>query len=252
MVGRYSRYNPRSFYETERLLEELKYYGISDALIFHSLSMEHSPKPGNQYTLRESLKHPNLHPVWSFLPLSCGETSEPKVILENMRNANSRVARLFPRRFYFDLEDLLLDGSFEVFAKHRIPVIIDFLGPPHLSSNMPSQIEWKKVFEVCQSYPDLPVIVSEFRTWSNRRMYQFMEKCPNLHVEISSLWSPFRLIEDLCRRFGAKRLIFGTRLPIRNPAGTLGMVNYSLISESEKRLIAGENLQKLMEAVCFD
>jgi len=225
----------------------MKYHDISEALIFHAVSMEHSPQPGNQLTLKEAQKSPLLHPVWSFLPPRTGETPPPEAMVKEMQQVGSRVSRLFPKRLHFDLEDWCMDNTFEILSKHKIPVIIDFWK----ESQFEEQTDWKALYSLCSRYPNLSVISTEFRTFTNRRMYQVMEKCPNLHLEISPLWSPFRLIEDLCKEFGAERLIFGTRMPIRNPATTIGLINYTLISEEEKALIAAKNLQKLMRGVHY-
>jgi len=248
MIGRYNVFRQGSFYTKKRLLEEMEYYGISEALIFHAVSMENSPQLGNRLTLQESLGTPSLHPVWSLLPAMPRETSPPDVMIQEMEKFNVRVARLFPLQFHFDLDGWCLAEVLQILSDHSIPVIIDYFdsGMPHAD-----RTDWRSVVDVCQRYPDLPVIVTEFRFRTNRRLYQAMDKCPNLHIELSALWL-FRAVESICRRFGAERLLFGTRLPIRDPSCALGMVNYAMISEEEKAMVASGNLRKLMGAVHYD
>ncbi len=248
MIGRYNLFRPGSFYTKERLLREMEYYGISEALVFHAVSMENSPQIGNQLTLKELVDTPFLHPVWTLLPAVPSETSPPEVMVQEMQRFNVRVARLFPLQFHFDLDDWCLGEVLESLSNRRIPVIIDYF-----DSFMPhsDRTDWRSVVEVCRRHPDLPVIITEFRFRTNRRLYQAMDKCPNLYIELSALWL-FRAVESICRRFGAERLIFGTRLPIRDPSCALGMVNYAMISEEEKEMVAGKNLRKLMEALRHD
>ncbi len=245
MLGRYNLFRQSSFYTKQRLLEEMEYYGISEALIFHAVSMEHSAYLGNQLTLKETADTTSLHPVWTFSPTIPGEAALPEVAVETMLKSGVHVARLFPLQFHFELTDWCLGDIFETLSNRRIPVIIDYFDStmPHADST-----DWNAVVNIGCRYPDLPMIVTEFRFRTNRRLYQAMDKCPNLHIETSALWL-FRSVEYICRRFGANRLLFGTRLPIRDPSCALGMVNYAMISEEEKAMVACKNLRSLMEGI---
>ena len=51
------------------------------------------------------------------------------------------------------------------------------------------------------------------------------------------------------REFGAERLLFGSFLPVSDPLVPIGMVLDADLSEEEKRLIAGDNLRRLLEGV---
>ena len=95
----------------------------------------------------------------------------------------------------------------------------------------------------------LPVILQKgrFRS-SNRLLYQLIEANPNLRIELSGYWA-YHAIEFITREFGAHRLLFGTRMPARDPACAIGQVAYSDIPEDDKRLIAGDNLRNLMGGV---
>ncbi len=50
-------------------------------------------------------------------------------------------------------------------------------------------------------------------------------------------------------RFGAERLLFGTRLPYFTPGSAIGMLSYAGISEAERTRIAGDNLRNLLARV---
>jgi len=220
----------------------MAYYGISDALVFHAVSMENSPQHGNELIMKEVAETPSLHPVWSLLPTISTEVGQVRSYLDEMLGHNVRIVRLFPLQFHFDLDDWCLGEILSMLSEHKIPVIIDFFDPitPHAD-----RTDWGSVVSVCRRYPDLPIIVTEFRFRTNRRLYQAMDKCPNLNIELSGLWL-FRAVEFICRKFGADRLLFGSRLPIRDPSCSLGMVNYAMISEDEKEMVAGRNLSRLM------
>ena len=49
--------------------------------------------------------------------------------------------------------------------------------------------------------------------------------------------------------FGAGRLIYGSFLPVADPWVPIGMVLDAAISEADKKLIAGDNLRRLLGEV---
>jgi predicted TIM-barrel fold metal-dependent hydrolase len=44
-------------------------------------------------------------------------------------------------------------------------------------------------------------------------------------------------------------MVFGTGMPVYSGGAAVSMINYARISEKEKRLIAHENMESLMEGV---
>lgn len=51
------------------------------------------------------------------------------------------------------------------------------------------------------------------------------------------------------RSFGAERLLFGSFVPVNDPCAAIGMILDADISEAEKRLVAGENLSRIIAEV---
>jgi predicted TIM-barrel fold metal-dependent hydrolase len=107
----------------------------------------------------------------------------------------------------------------------------------------------ENIVELCQSYPNLPVVIIRFNYENTRLAFRLLNRFPNLLLEISYYSTP-RGIELLTRAFGAKRLLFGTGMPAINPGVALTLVRYANISDDEKRMIAGDNLRQLLKDVC--
>jgi len=245
MVGRYKRFRPGSFYTTERLLEEMAHYGISEALVVHALSRENHPSSGNPAVLKEVDGRPNLHPAWSALPPRSEELRKPHDFVIEALNNGVRAIRLFTAQYFFTLSEWCVGKLLDELEEHRIPTFID--PDPEYAEYTSDRFDWDAIDRLCTDHPGLRVILSaaRFRT-SNRLLYQLMEKHNDIYIELSGYWF-YRGIEFICREFGANRLIFGTRMPLRDPASTLAMVNYAEISEEEKHLIAGDNLRRLLK-----
>ena len=80
----------------------------------------------------------------------------------------------------------------------------------------------------------------------SRQVYALLAETPNVRVETSS----FQLhggIEDVCAKFGATRLLFGTAAPHFKMGPSVMAVKYAGISDNEKAMIAAGNLHNLLQ-----
>ncbi len=106
--------------------------------------------------------------------------------------------------------------------------------------------DWDNVVRICQSFPCLPVVVTEDRIYnSQRKAWQAMASCDNLILDLSAIWLHKR-VEYICREFGAHRLIWGSQLPLRCPGVPIMQFSYSDITEAELARIAGDNMRDLL------
>ena len=246
-VGRYKTFRPGSFYSTEDLLNQMQYFGIKEALVTASMSREHHPLDGNTEILVETKGRDSLHPSWALLPSASKELAAPAALVPDMITRGVRAAKIFYGMYSFPLSKWCIGDLLNELEAHRVPT---FLDPDiELDSWNMDGFDWNGVETICREHPYLPVILSgaRFRT-SNRLIYQLLKLHKNLHIELSGYWA-YHGIEFITREFGADRLIFGTRMPVRDPACAIGQVAYSDISDDDKRLIAGDNIRKLLGGV---
>jgi len=246
-VGRYKTFRPGSFYRTEDLLREMERFGIEEALVTHSMSREHHPIDGNAAVLAEIKGRPNLHPSWAFLPPTSRELPKPAELIPRMIANGVRAAKLLYGSYTFPISEWCIGELLDELEIHQAPTFLD--PDVELDNCDMDRFDWDGVDNLCRAHPNLPVILSEFRIRSsNRLLYQLLEKHPNLRVEISGYWA-HHAIEFITREFGAYRLLFGTRMPVRDPACAICQVAYSDVSDADKRLIAGDNLRNLLRGV---
>ena len=227
---------PRSL---SQLLGVMDYFGIDDALVYHAAAKESHPADGNKSLLDEIRGSRRLHPQWVLLPSHTGEFPNEKDLVKRMLSLGVRAARVFPHqeRGNFSISDWCAGNLLAALSRRRIPLFIDS-----------DEINWESIHGICERYPNLPLVLTNVGYRIDRYLYPLFERFKNLHIEISGYCSAGGM-EETVRRFGAKRLLFGTRLPFFTPAAAVSMVLYSKISDSEKRLIAGENLRRLLEEV---
>ncbi|MFC1716899.1 amidohydrolase family protein [Candidatus Poribacteria bacterium] len=222
------------FYSIEGLMAEMDYAGIGDALVYHSLAKEYVPMLGNRQLMDEINCHERLHPCWVVMPHGTGEMPHPEALVNEMIEQDVKAARLFPSDHLFSLSDWCSGELLTQLEKHGIVVIIQM-----------DQIGWDGLHGLCSRYPDLSVIITNLSYRINRYLYPLLEKFKNVYVETSG-YQIHKGMETLCAKFGAERIIFGTRMPSFTPGPAVNMINYSLISSEEKGMIAGGNLRRLL------
>ncbi|MCL2299546.1 MAG: amidohydrolase family protein [Firmicutes bacterium] len=101
---------------------------------------------------------------------------------------------------------------------------------------------------LCGRYPDITFVLAHAGS-----SYETAEKClrvakarPNALLEITYTTLTRGLIEYLVSKIGAERVLYGSDLPMRDPAPQLGWVAYARISEEDKKKIFYENIKRLM------
>ncbi len=221
----------------DELLGVMDDFEIAEALVYHSMSKEFHPADGNLLLSDEIARTGRLHPVWVVMPSATGELAAEETLVDQMLSRNVRAARVFPHPDWhnFSLKPWASGKLLRSLERKRVPLFVD-----------QEQLDWDTVHELCDHYPELPLVLTNVGYRVDRFVYPLCERFKNLHVELSN-YCGHGAVEQLARRFGAERLLFGTNLPCFTPAAAIGMLSYARISEAEQRLIAGDNLRNLLK-----
>ena len=247
MVGRHMKLEANGPHSAADLLAEMDHFGIAEALVVDSLSRENHPVDGNARILDVVKPHPRLHPAWAVLPHGASdEQPAPADLLAAMRRNHVGALYLYPQQYKINLSEWSVDAFLAPLAATGVPL---FIVPNEVGAGGNwawDQTDWSAVVALCQRFPRLPVIVSEFRIRrANRTIYRAFDACPNLHLELSGYWLHHG-IEYITRRWGARRLLFGSNWPRLGQGPTLATLTCAEISDADKRLIAGDNLRRLI------
>lgn len=245
-VGRHMHFDGKSPHSVADLLDEMDHYGVAESLVIDCLSRECHPTMGNARIIDETRDSARLHPIWSALPHGAAdEQVDSETLVAQMRDNNVGLLTLFPRQYRFTFDQWCIDDFIAPIADAGIPIMIDSaeIGPGGHGNDC---TDWPGVVALCKRFPNLPVIISERRIRRTQRLlYRAFEACDNLHLELSCYWL-HRGIEQLTERFGAHRLIYGSNWPYFGPHMTFTTLTTAEISDDDKRLIAGDNMRRLM------
>lgn len=234
LLGRHIDHVSTEPYTKSQLETDMAYFGIEDALVLHAQSRDNDPLTGNKTVLDECQNEAHLYPVWTLLPPATWEVESPNILLESMKEADVRAAALCPKKHSFSLSDWSCDTLLKAIEAHSIPVIIDA-----------EQISWDEVYRICNDYQQLPIILTAVTYRSLRYLAPIWEKVENLYVD-TSWFTVCNGLEWVVKRFGPKRLLFGTRYPIFTPGAAITALTYANLSANVKQMIAAENLKELL------
>ncbi|MCL6519282.1 MAG: amidohydrolase [Armatimonadetes bacterium] len=237
-IGRYSVRHPEALTTADELTKEMEYIGISEALVYHSMAKEYAPSVGNEMLIQE-IKGKPLHPCWVVMPHHTGEMPPPDELLAQMRKKGVRALRAFPVLHQFRLSKWCSGELLEMIEANNIPLFLDM-----------DQTSWEDVAQILRDYPKINLILLRTSYRIDRYIYPLFEKYEGLRIETATYQVNFG-IEEVCRRFGAYRLLFGTGLPFTEAGPSIAQIAYADISDEEKAMIAGKNLCNLLQNVGY-
>ncbi len=149
---------------------------------------------------------------------------------------------LMPETYRIPKHPLFLREYFEIASARRIPVWYHIV----------SDGDYAYAASVLEAFPELIMMLSFEDEWpNNRRAYPLIKFFPNTCLlSANMIW--MGAYEDFTERYGAERLIFSTRAPVKYPGAAMFDLRKADISESDKQKIAGGNLARLIGGIIRD
>lgn len=243
-IGRTNNGVPESPIDEKEALALMDRFGVSEALVYHTVARDSDPELGNS-ALAE-FKSPRLHKVWAFDPTYVIPES-PKDFLKRALKNNIKAILFNPlmRAMRIDRSLRLLELA-KLLEKRRIPLLAVY----RQWDAGQDVIDWYQLADFCNMFPRLPVISWEYRSRANRPMFDALAQTKNLYVSLASIWQA-QMIECITDAVGP-RLIFSLGLPLLDPASFIGPVTYAPISEKQKTAIASGNIQKILREANYE
>ena len=236
-LGKLSVPMPDCICTAAELASLMEQAGVDEALVYHALSREYSPAVGNHRILEETGGHDNLHPCWTLLPHHTGEMPPADGLVEQMTGMGVRAARVFPKAHNWTLAEWCAGDLLRALEQAAIPLFLDC-----------DQTDWNQVHSLACEHPGLTFVLTGVPFRLSRQVYALLAETSNVCME-TSLFQLHGGIEDVCAKFGAARLLFGTAAPHFKMAPSVMAVRYAGISENDKAMIAGGNLRNLLGGV---
>lgn len=154
-----------------------------------------------------------------------------------MAKNDVRALRAFPETNRYFLCAATMKEQLDIISECKIPL---FLEPRH---------GFEGIYSVLRDFPKLTVILCNIGCWpSARYVYPLLKNYENFYFETGD-FGMLRGYEQICERFGSKRMLFGTNFPTNNMACSMNMLMNAKISDEAKDDIAFRNMERLLEGV---
>jgi predicted TIM-barrel fold metal-dependent hydrolase len=241
MVGPVPRRPPGAPEAAAALCRTMDDYGIDRALVAHTYAKWHTPPRGNELLTQEIAGNGRLAPCWVVLPAATGEAPPEEAQVAQLLAAGGRAARLCPVAHRLSLEPWEVDRLLGALAERRVPLLLD-MDNAHWSEARP----WRFVEWACRTYPRLPVVLLREPQANLRTLYALLDRAPNLVVE-TSYFQAHDGIAEVAARWGAARLVFGTGLPLWDPALPVTGLTYAGLAPADLAAVAGGTLRALLD-----
>ena len=228
----------------DEFLAVMDHYGIHESLVYDLTDLEIARLDDPSAILAFCATSPRLHPSAIVVPPETGELPPPERWVEELLSAGIRAVRAYPKWYRFDFLPYCMGSLCEVLEAHRMPVFVTYYAyGDHPWEHTP---EWDHIHRTAIAYPELPIIVLYTGMLQNRRILPLMARCPN--VRFDTICSTCRFPEFVTERFGADRLVIGTRYPIYEPGLHVSWLRYADLDSRARALIAGDNVRDMLEA----
>lgn len=244
-----AHYEPRNgkLLTADILLEEMNFYGIDEAVVYHAMAREHDFNIGNMQLLKDIAGKPRLHPCWVLGLHYTGKLPHPKVYIPEAIKSGVQLFRLFFGSFISEsvhIDLIAYAELFKVLQEHNCPLMVEFESTFKLNP-----AEMLQVDGILESYPKLPVILGSLcYDRLNIQLIPRMERFCNLYLMTSGMHAQSDISILVNAGYG-ERLIFGSGFPWFSGGMTKIALAYEEISEDYKNKIAWSNLKNLMKGV---
>lgn len=231
-VGTWTNPRPECPTDVQSLLRAMDSAGIARALVCHALAWQWDAAEGNKRLLEEIDGYDRLYPCLVALPPATGEV-DPDALAEVCAERHGAV-RAFPKDHQWRLTPWCAEDLFAALVSARVPLLVDL-----------DQTNWDDIATTARDFPRLTLILLNTSYRLDRYLYPLWDRGYDIRVSIET-YMPFGGLEDVCDRFGPERLVFGSGLPERDPAGPIALISYASVGDEAKRQIAGGNLASLL------
>jgi predicted TIM-barrel fold metal-dependent hydrolase len=215
--------------------------GIDNALVWHVGQQDWSIAEGNDILSAEIAGESRLWGCWTLLPPHTDEIPAERELFARMKAERIRAARIFPGDHRYVPSRTALGSLLDALVKRRMPLIL---------SLERGGLDYTSIDRLLTEFPRLVCVLSDIGIWGvDRYTRPLLARFPGVHIETSYLALHDGVMGPLVERYGAARFLFGSAFPDRLPASAMLNLVHADIGDTEKKMIAGGNLARLLQEV---
>lgn len=224
----------------QSLVTAMDQAGIERSLVWHIAQHDAHPNVGNDLLMRDiEGAADRLIPCWAIPCPYTDELNDMDGWFARAIGLGVRAMRICRTRGSYLMRREVIGGIVERLLHHQLPLVYSI----ERGGN------WDELYDLLQAFPQLRVIVSDVGVWPCDRVIRpLFELYPHVHLELSQYFVPGG-IESIVHRYGPGRLLYGSGYPACYHGAMMLMVMHARIDQNAKCVIAGGNLQRLVDEV---
>jgi predicted TIM-barrel fold metal-dependent hydrolase len=245
-VGRTSGATDKTPKDEKESLELMDDYDVAESLVYHYVSRDSDPDMGNQAINKISSQR--LHKIWAIDPAYVIKEKHEDFVKRGLQSgAKAFLINPLMRNIKLTRSHRLL-GIAEILAERKIPLFAVYHAVDMSGNDV---IDWYELADFCNKFDELPVIAKEWRTRSNRPLFDALADAGNLKIVVSNIWQN-QMIAQIAESFGDDRLLFSMGIPSIDPGSFQMPVIYAELSEQQKNNIAYNNMKNLINEADYE
>lgn len=227
------------FDDPQGLLSAMDTYHIKKAVAFHTDAVRDAVR-GNAI-VAEAAKSSGgrLSACYVLRPeLGGSELPTASELLEQLKIERPAAVKLFPVSNRYPLDEFYAGELLDVLNELHMPLFLDNDQKPPFE-NLPA---------LARKYPNIKFVLLRHSMNETRHTRPLLAKLDNVYFDIGIMIDTC-FIEEMVDKFGSGRFLFGSGMPVYLPAGSLGLVIYSRISDDDKQAIFSGNWNRIQEEI---
>ncbi len=225
----------------EELLENMEKNGVDQSVICPVKTTDPFFEKQNLYVAEMQKKYAGK--IWGFARIdpNLGRDSE-KILLDAVDELHLKGLILHPWEETFAINDKKVFPFMEICREKKLPVLVE-TGYPWLSHCF-------QVGSLAEKYPDITFIMShggqfDSSGYALTDVDYVMEKYDNLVIETSGDYSD-EGIENIPKRLGASRVLFGSHFPWLSTELEIYRIERASLSDEMREAIFYKNAEKIL------
>ncbi len=159
-------------------------------------------------------------------------------MLTQLRAERPAAVRLYPRTEGYILDAFYAGELLEVINELGLPVLLN-----------PDQYPaYDGLPALAASFPNIRFVMLRQAINQTRYTRPLLNKLENVFFDVSIMMDTC-FIEEAVSKYGSGRFLFGSAMPQYLPAGALGLILYSRISDDDKAAIFSGNWRSVQEGI---
>jgi predicted TIM-barrel fold metal-dependent hydrolase len=227
----------------DQIIEAMDRYGIEKALMSSTAAIVGDVKEGNDGVARMMKAHPDRI-IGYCVP---NPFRAPLDELKRCIDLGFRGVKLHPYWSGCPLDNRMLLPVYEEAQRRRMPLLFHSGGSltsPDFRFTTPEMI-----VRMAKKYPSVSFIVGHMGLERWLDLVNAAPQAENVYLDITMSIPDVERVEMAVEAVGAERVLFGSDLPLLNPAVPIGLVEECGLSVKEKDLILGGNMERVLARI---